>query len=431
MGRCKVDYETGGLIPLGEVMTGASDTQSGMEGLVPAPAAHYQYRLLGGDGTWQKGNFVGTRKEWNNLTKEEKLQFKTADIYKKQCTITYKANNGIDSDLVVMAIEGKYTTKQNPFTAPADMLLWYWNTESDGSGINYNPNEEIYIDDDLTLWAVWDWVALKFSSDDDFTLSVLNPGWDGTIEYTLNNGNNWSTWNGSELSGTTTQPIYIRGTGNTVITGSSGPNHKWIFTGKYCTGNIETLLDYQTVINNQHPTMENFCYAAMFSGCTSLTSAPELLATTLVSYCYDSMFYGCTSLTTLPNLPATTLADTCYRNMFNGCTSLIVTPELPAITLAENCYNYMFANCISLTTAPKLPATTLANQCYTYMFYDCISLKFSTTPTEEYKYPYRIPTSGTGTTAVGAFSSMFDGTGGTFTGNPTINTTYYTDHEPV
>ena len=28
-------------------------------------------------------------------------------------------------------------------------------------------------------------------------------------------------------------------------------------------------------------------------------------------------------------------------------------------------------------------------------------------------------------------SLMFNSTGGTFTGTPTINTTYYTDHQPV
>jgi hypothetical protein len=60
----------------------------------------------------------------------------------------------------------------------------------------------------------------------------------------------------------------------------------------------------------------------MLYGCTSLTTAPELPATTLASDCYYQMFYGCTSLTTAPELPATTLVDYCYGHMFNGCTSL-------------------------------------------------------------------------------------------------------------
>ena len=36
------------------------------------------------------------------------------------------------------------------------------------------------------------------------------------------------------------------------------------------------------------------------------------------------MFAGCTSLTTAPELPATTLADYCYMSMFQGCTKLKV-----------------------------------------------------------------------------------------------------------
>ena len=34
----------------------------------------------------------------------------------------------------------------------------------------------------------------------------------------------------------------------------------------------------------------------MFNGCTNLTTAPELPATTLVQNCYNNMFYGCTNL---------------------------------------------------------------------------------------------------------------------------------------
>ena len=89
----------------------------------------------------------------------------------------------------------------------------------------------------------------------------------------------------------------------------------------------------------------------MFNGCTSLTQAPELPATTLAYGCYQDMFYGCTSLTnTIGTLPATALAERCYRNMFNGCISLTTTPELPATSLANNCYENMFKGCASLNS---------------------------------------------------------------------------------
>jgi hypothetical protein len=88
------------------------------------------------------------------------------------------------------------------------------------------------------------------------------------------------------------------------------------------------------------------------------------------------MFSGCTGLTTASALPATTLSSSCYNHMFYGCTSLTITPELPATTLATYCYQYMFYGCTSLTTAPTLPATTLVTYCYYNMFYGCRNLNY-------------------------------------------------------
>ena len=117
--------------------------------------------------------------------------------------------------------------------------------------------------------------------------------------------------------------------------------------------------------------MTNGCYNSMFSGCTSLTTAPELPAMTLANSCYYSMFSGCTSLISAPELPATTLATACYHSMFYGCTSLISAPELPATTLATACYGSMFYGCTSLTTAPELRAIDYVSQAYNYMFCYC------------------------------------------------------------
>ena len=172
-------------------------------------------------------------------------------------------------------------------------------------------------------------------------------------------------------------------------------------------------------------TLADSCYSYMFFGCTSLTQAPALPATTLATGCYNNMFQDCRSLTQAPALPATTLADWCYRSMFAYCTALTQAPALPATTLAESCYYGMFQDCTALTQAPALPATTLAANCYGYMFYKCTSLKLSSTKTGEYIQEYRIPTSGTGTTATNALTHMFTNTGGNFLGAPEINTPYY------
>ncbi len=350
---------------------------------------------------------------------------------------------------------------------------------------------------------------LTFSSPSSFTLAVndATKHWDGTLEYSTDTST-WSTWDGATTLSSATSGsdnvLYLRGIGNTVITGNSN-SYKWVLTGSNiaCTGNIENLLDYETVKSGAHPTMADYCYAYMFrdctgltqapalpattmkghcyyymfQGCTSLTQAPALPATTLAPYCYEYMFYGCTSLTQAPALPATTvaiycyaymfrdctsltrapalpattmmnycysnmfdgctgliqapalpattLATCCYRWMFDGCTGLIQAPTLPATTLAESCYKSMFRGCTSLTQVPALPATTLKRECYYDMFQGCTGLKLSSTQTGEYTQEYRIPSSGTGTTATNALVEMFTGTGGTFTGSPAINTTYY------
>lgn len=135
----------------------------------------------------------------------------------------------------------------------------------------------------------------------------------------------------------------------------------------------------------------------MFGGCTALTTAPALSATTLASDCYHEMFSGCTGLTTAPNLPATTAAENCYRYMFEGCTALATAPVLSATTMASHCYYAMFKGCTSLTTAPDLPATTLASYCYANMFRDCTEL--TTAPTI-------LPAT---TLVANCYRSMFDG----------------------
>ena len=99
------------------------------------------------------------------------------------------------------------------------------------------------------------------------------------------------------------------------------------------------------------------CYMSMFSGCTGLTTAPELNATSLANSCYRGMFSGCTGLTTAPKLIATTLESSCYKEMFSGCTGLTKVPALPAPTLVSNCYEDMFSGCISLNSITCLATT--------------------------------------------------------------------------
>ena len=61
------------------------------------------------------------------------------------------------------------------------------------------------------------------------------------------------------------------------------------------------------------------------------------------------MFYNCTSLTTAPELPATTLAEYCYKYMFQNCSSL-TKAYVKASYDATNCED-MFDGCTDVSTS--------------------------------------------------------------------------------
>ena len=239
-----------------------------------------------------------------------------------------------------------------------------------------------------------------FEALEDGTFSFTKNGTGDDIQYSKNNGSTWTSLASGETVSVVTgdkvmwkytiTPNYGIGTfsssnkfnasGNIMsLLYSDDFNGQTSLEGKgnafkHLFSNCKYLIDSSNLILPP-TTLVNACYASMFQGCTSLTTAPELPATTLVNACYASMFQGCTSLTTAPELPATTLVNNCYDGMFQGCTSLTATPELPATTLANYCYRYMFNDCTSLTTVPSiLPATTLEDCCYYMMFDGCTSL---------------------------------------------------------
>ena len=417
------------------------------------------------------------------------LNFGGADNYFPLPLVT-----AADNDKILSVVNGEWAAAEAP-SGGSGQYVWSKHETENGKILEYviGETEADYPDGG---WKDGAWYKLKlaitpylsFIGNEDFTLKTdsTSKGWNGILEYSTDKST-WNTWDGTEISSAGSK-LYLRGTGNTKITdGWNG--YRFVFIGTdalkiACEGNIENLLDYETVSAGDHPTMAVYCYTYMFSGCTSLVTAPELPATTLTNYCYQGMFYGCTALTTAPELPATTLGTDCYTNMFagctalttapsvlpsttldtscylrmfEGCTALTTAPALPATTLVERCYDIMFSGCTSLVTAPALPATTLADYCYHDMFYGCTSLttapalpatklregcyssmfkgctkiKLSTAQTGEYQTVYRIPISGTGSDRLSALDDMFTNTGGTFTGTPSINTTYYTSNTVV
>jgi len=267
---------------------------------------------------------------------------------------------------------------------------------------------------------------LTFSADAEQTLTLTQIGSPTAVDYQYSvNGAGWNKVTAGEAIAFGGEAGNLRFRAKSPIgTATDSENYYQISfgfeeTSVECTGDIRTLVDWEnyakantatarfchlfqycysltTAPELPATTLANSCYYYMFQYCSSLTTAPELPATTLASYCYYGMFSSCTSLTTAPELPATTLVDYCYYGMFEDCTNLATAPELPATTLAEGCYGYMFDDCYSLTTAPELPVTTLANSCYSGMFWGCKAL--NTAP--------KLPAT---TLENSCYHSMFDG----------------------
>lgn len=270
---------------------------------------------------------------------------------------------------------------------------------------------------------------LTFSSPSSFTLNTqYGIKSDGTVEYSTDK-NNWTVWNGNSAISSVNNELYLRGSNNTFFTNKNNLRQPTTFqiTGSdvSCNGNIENLLDWQTVARGEHPVIAERCFSSLFTGCTALITAPRIPIPTLTTYCYYNMFYN-TSIVVAPELPAMNLAPNCYHAMFSNCKKIEIAPKLPAKIMASECYRDMFYYATSLTTVPELPATTLASGCYSEMFYGCSSLKFSETQTGTSPYEFKFGAKPSSTYA----SSMLYGTRGTFTGVPTKQV-YYVNYPTV
>ncbi len=108
-------------------------------------------------------------------------------------------------------------------------------------------------------------------------------------------------------------------------------------------------------------TMATNCYMEMFRDCKTLGIGPELPATVLADGCYAGMFRDCSKLTRLrgTSLPVDRLPKDSCHYMFFGCKSLTTAPEIKATSVAASSCERMFEGCESLVNVQdELPATT-------------------------------------------------------------------------
>lgn len=134
-----------------------------------------------------------------------------------------------------------------------------------------------------------------------------------TAEYSTDGGITWN--NGVGVTVTLSNigdSVKYRGVISANISTSSA---RFAFNSKKISASGSIMSMY-----NNNPDDTEIVYTSafkmMFFRCSSLTSAPELPATTLASGCYQELFGGCSSLTNAPELLATKLASGCYISMF-------------------------------------------------------------------------------------------------------------------
>ena len=169
----------------------------------------------------------------------------------------------------------------------------------------------------------------------------------GTFQTSRDGGNTWTDYTiGTAITLNTGDEVSFRAKADRTSAQSRSKNFFFKMTGKIeAWHNVMSL--YRTNDFATYNTMVESAFNSLFLGCTSLTKAPVLPATTLATDCYEFMFQGC-QLTKAPELPATKLVYGCYASMFQFCLSLTKAPELPATTLADYCYYGMFSGCQSL-----------------------------------------------------------------------------------
>lgn len=332
------------------------------------------------------------------------------------------------------------------------------------SGEMFGNDAEAYVE----LPPIYTGDFLSFSSNQPFSIGTRNSAkyWDGVLEYSTD-ATTWNVWDGSTAIGNALR-LYIRGIGNTKITGSYSGN--WTLTataGVKVQGTLETLLDYATAGQGLTPAAADHCFLwlfgdwayledagdlvimtyspvgyceSLFQRCFRLTKAPALGEATIGSVACAGMYYGCTSLVNPPAGVIKGFLTNGYgsshcMSMFNGCTSL-TTPVLISLTssaILTNSLYQMYYGCTSLEKLPRFRGAAPANiAACQYMFRGCSKIKLSATEAGEYVNAFRIPWSGTAAT-IGrdALKDMFTNTGGTFTGTPSANTYYYTSNEVI
>lgn len=208
------------------------------------------------------------------------------------------------------------------------------------------------------------------------------------LEYSLD-GVTWTTYDFStlpEVQVAAGANIYLRGNNSSGINTTGDSYVKFNMNVNHTLGG--NLL---SIINKTNPEsvtsgLSQYSLSNLFRGDQYLISAAEMNIgnyNTLGPSCFNYLFSGCTSLTTPPDLSnVTTIGMQSLLGMFSGCTSLTTPPDLSNVTtIGYGGCQSMFSECRSLENGPDFSnATSVDQQALLTMFYRCFLLSTVTAP---------------------------------------------------
>ena len=169
----------------------------------------------------------------------------------------------------------------------------------------------------------------------------------------------WTAFDSNSVSVQAGEKLYLRYT-PTTYSSSSGTSRVYINDGK-CNvgGNVMSLLYGSNYGDKTTLPFKNYDLAYLFKEQTNIVSAKDLKLPirdlTGCNCCYYGMFSGCTILTAAPVLPATTLATYCYLSMFSNCTNINYIKMLATDISASGCLSLWVSGVSNSGTFVKHP----------------------------------------------------------------------------
>lgn len=222
------------------------------------------------------------------------------------------------------------------------------------------------------------YVRFRLTQTGLLTLQTANgsKNWDGTLEYNTDPddpSSTWTIWNGEQISGGDGS-ICIRGTNNTYLSAKDDAK-RWLAASDQegalvdIEGNIENLLDYQSVAQDIHPPVAMACFRRLFesySGDNNIyRKTPKIGCTIVGQNAFREMFKNATNINTISALHVESVTmGYAFYDMYNGCSSIAVYDysdsgynalTMPSVGL--NSFDNMFANTGGNVTTPTAGTT--------------------------------------------------------------------------